>query len=134
MSLSVNPQHLSRLRLCQTIPKCLSSYMWLLLWMTLMGTVFSMFLLYHGHHFVHVLFLVPFFRVLFAARPPSCPQNAPWSLFCPCSFFRTIVTNFSVSFLQHDCYLVHKCTMVAILFMFYFSYRSHHFSRVLLAA
>ncbi len=29
------PQHLSRMRLCQTILKCLSSYMWLLLWMTL---------------------------------------------------------------------------------------------------
>jgi hypothetical protein len=29
------PQHLSRMGLCQTIPKCLSSYIWLLLWKTL---------------------------------------------------------------------------------------------------
>ncbi len=30
------PQHFSRMCLCQTIPKCLSSYIWLLLWKTLL--------------------------------------------------------------------------------------------------
>jgi hypothetical protein len=35
--LSLSPAHFSRVRLCQTIPKCLSSYIWLLLWRTLIN-------------------------------------------------------------------------------------------------
>jgi hypothetical protein len=51
--------------------------------------------------------------------------NAPWSLFCPCSFFRTVGTIFQHSFCSMTAVLSSKFTVVAILSTILFNHGRH---------